>query len=529
MNEERKTMITASDRSPPAGAPFFSIVYRNPGDAASEVRAEPTYFRDLALNQIVDPLVSACAEYDLAPYFYTTLADRDAIAWRHEVFRDLEDDRTLDAVRECSKRMRGVRERLAQSAKAHYRYEKERLHLGAARQYCDAIAALVPRLRAADLRSRGLCALRDYVAEYAEAGAFGALAADTARVEAGLDAVRYCILIDGGTVTVRPWSGEVDYTAAVEATFEKFRRAAVEDFRVAFPESTGMNHIEAQIQDRVALLLPESYHALDAFCTDHAAFVDGAIARFDREVQFYVAWLESLTPLASAGLAWCYPEVTRATREVRARDTYDLALATKLVAKGSKVVTNDFELRGAERIFVVSGPNNGGKTTFARTFGQLHHLAALGCPLPGTEARLYHCDRVFVHFERREDTANLRGKLMDDLVRIRAILDRMTTDSIVVMNEIFASTTLDDAVFLARKVLERIAALDAIAVCVTFLDELAAIGPKMVSMSSIVDPGDPAVRTYKVERRPPGGRAYALAIARKYRVDYDSLKRRLDR
>ncbi|MGH3026353.1 MAG: MutS-related protein, partial [Gaiellaceae bacterium] len=183
---------------------------------------------------------------------------------------------------------------------------------------------------------------------------------------------------------------------------------------------------------------------------------------------------------------------------------------------------------GAERILTVTGPNQGGKTTFARMFGQLHYLAALGVPVPGRSASLFLPDRVFTHFEKEENIATLRGKLDDELVRMREILDQASADSVVVINEIFASTTLADAVQLGERMLRRIIELDCLALCVTFIDELATLGPATVSMVATVEPDDPSRRTFKVVRKPADGRAYAWAIADKYGISYERLQARLE-
>lgn len=422
--------------------------------------------------------------------------------------------------------MRGY---LAQLAKLHYERQKQAWFLDAAQIYCGAIDRLARDLSLAEPQSRGFLGFGEWLGSYIGSSGFASLRNEVGRLKEDLSEVRYALRIKGSRIRVSRAVDEADYGADVSRTFERFKQGAAREYRFAFSSGPDMNHVEAAVLDLVAQLFPEAFSRLEQFSRDHGDYLDPAIRAFDREVQFYLACLEHVTRLKKAGLSFCYPALSDRSKDVSARDAFDLALASDLVARKTAVVTNDFYLEGRERIFVVSGPNQGGKTTFAKTFGQLHYLASLGCPVPGSESRLFVFDNLFTHFDREEDLQNLSGKLEEDLRRIHEILEQATASSILIMNESLSSTTLSDALLLSTRILRQVVARDMLCVTVTFLDELASFGDTTVSMVSTVAADDPARRTFKVVRRPADGLAYAAAIAEKYHLTYRSLKTRLGR
>lgn len=512
------------DRPSNGDVAFGSVLF--PGKAVSPPAAEePPFFRDLNLDQLVATVISGREEYDLLAFFHLPLASVEDVEYRHAVFRDLESREMRGSLKEFGERMHRVRSYLGLAQKQHYRLEKQRWFLDAAGLYCDAVSRLASALDESAPQSPALTGILAHLAAYISSDAFAALSRDVIAVRNGLDSVEYTVRINGARVTVAAYENEADYSDEIAQLFARFCQGDVESHLVKVPDPGSMDHVEARIAELAARLFPKEFQALQKFCSNHNRFLYDAIAAFDREIQFYLAYLDHIDRVTRRSLTFCLPELSDESKAEHVEGGFDLALAAKVGGERS-IVPNGYELDGNERILVVTGPNQGGKTTFARMFGQLHYLAALGVPVPAASARLVLPNQIFTHFEREEVVGSLRGKLEDELVRVRDILSEATSASVVVMNEMFASAALADALALGTDVLRQLIERGCLGVCVTFIDELSRLGEETVSMVAQVLPDDPATRTFKLVERPADGRAYAWALARKYGLSYEQLQER---
>ncbi len=242
----------------------------------------------------------------------------------------------------------------------------------------------------------------------------------------------------------------------------------------------------------VATELSAAADAVEAFLRqlrDELAFLLGAI-RLERR-------------LAGAGLDTCLPQVVVAPEASapprwRGSGLYDPALALRI---GTAVVPGDLDADGAALV-VVTGANQGGKSTLLRAIGTAQLLAQAGLFVPARELRLELRPWVYVHFGREEDRRLRRGRLEEELERMRRITERIRPGDLLLANESFASTNEAEGSALAHGVFTALADAGVRVVAVTHLYELA---------QGLEEAGRQDTLFLRAQRREDGTRPFVIA------------------
>ncbi len=506
---------------------FKSILFDRYKYSEEKSKLHSCVYKDLNLDQIISTIISSKKEYELDSFFYTPLKDIELIFYRQEVMKDLEKKSIFKAIKEFELNFRMVRESLENSNKLNHSYQKSSWFLQAVLLYCKGLKNLFEKLSLTTLNSKGLQLFYQYLEEYLNSEPFLNLFSTSQTLDKKIQDIQYCLKIKGSCIKVESYKTQINYEKEIEIFFQRFTKNSKDSYIVTFGDYIDLNHVEEKVVQMLSKLYNDEFLGLENFYKNNNNFIDLKIKTFDREIQFYISFLEHIQIMKKSKLSFCYPAVSTKKKDVYASCLFDMTLASKLSPQDFPIVCNDFYLKDKERIIVVTGPNQGGKTTFARSIGEFFYFSSLGCKVPAKKAEVFLQDKIFTHFEKEEDIKNLRSKLEDDIMRAKDILDEATSNSMVVVNEIFTSTTLEDATKLSENIIKKIIDFDLICIWVTFIDDISRFDEKIVSMVSQVDMQNHEHKTYKIIREFADGKAYAKAIAKKYALTYDDITGRI--
>lgn len=255
------------------------------------------------------------------------------------------------------------------------------------------------------------------------------------------------------------------------------------------------------------------------------------------EILFYTRWAELTEKLQAIGMPMCNPQILD-TEERRCtfKDVYNLKLAiNKLNGEEINIICNDFEFSDEHRIYILTGPNRGGKTIFTQAIGLSMLMAQWGVYIPASAASVSPCDNIFTHFPADENETVDLGRLGEESQRLSKIFEIATRYSLLLLNESLATTSVAEGVFIAKDVVKSMRYLGTRAIFNTHMHDLA----KSVQELNDAVEGDSRVeslitgvyngeRSFKVSIAPPQGVSYAADIAKKYGVTFEQIKEDID-
>jgi DNA mismatch repair protein MutS len=152
---------------------------------------------------------------------------------------------------------------------------------------------------------------------------------------------------------------------------------------------------------------------------------------------------------------WCLPDFV-AGNELHIKGGRHPVVESALAKSGDRFIANDCGLAPDKRLWLVSGPNMGGKSTFLRQNALIVILAQAGSYVPATSARLGIVDRLFSRVGASDNLARGRSTFMVEMVETAAILAQATERSFVILDEVGRGTSTYDGLAIAWAVVEGI-------------------------------------------------------------------------
>lgn len=188
------------------------------------------------------------------------------------------------------------------------------------------------------------------------------------------------------------------------------------------------------------------------------------------ELGFFIGCLNLYDQLVHKGEPVCLPEPLPAKKPMLAsRALYDVCLSLNMAPR---VVGND--LSADDKVLVIiTGANGGGKSTLLRSVGVAQLMMQSGMFVPAEFYRSSVCHGTFTHFKREEDVTMKSGKLDEELHRMSEIVDMVSPNSLVLLNESFASTNEREGSEIARQIIRAFLEMDIKVLYVTHLFDLA--------------------------------------------------------
>ena len=254
------------------------------------------------------------------------------------------------------------------------------------------------------------------------------------------------------------------------------------------------------------------------------------------EIEFVSRAAELITRLKGKGYSMCTPILKpMSEKSFSAKGLFNPRVA---LAIEDEIVTNDLAFDENAGIYVLSGPNRGGKSVITVALGAAQAMCQLGLPIPADECVISPVSGIFTHFPEGADDTIDKGRLGEECARLKEIFDSIDEYGMFLLDESLSSTGSYEASYIASEILTAFAVLRCRGIFSTHLHELAASLGEInarstekggVVIDTLVAGIEEGQRSFKIHRAKPVGKSYAKDIADKYGLSFENLIERMGR
>ncbi len=301
--------------------------------------------------------------------------------------------------------------------------------------------------------------------------------------------------------------------------------------------ATGNDPLSDSLKKVVTNILKRLVKSIKSTLQKYVNISGYALVGLMPEIIFYIRFAELIDKMKEKNLPVCKPLAVDNNKTTCGREIYNIKLAIKRT-KGEdfEIVGNDIDFNDSQSVFIMTGPNRGGKTTFTQAVGHCFLMAQSGIYVPAEKFHYYPVDNIYTHFPADENETVDLGRLGEESKRLSDIFKVATNKSLLLLNESLATTNVAEGVFIAKDVIRAMSYLGARAIFNTHMHELAhhieeynSSPDSKSKVQSLVTGMENGRRSFKCRIAPPQGVSYAKDIAEKYGVTYNIIKSEIDK
>lgn len=292
---------------------------------------------------------------------------------------------------------------------------------------------------------------------------------------------------------------------------------------------------------------------LDKYTKKYVELIDEALDEYkaigfkdvysiEYQLDYYTGIIAMIKNVRAKGLEMCRPKLLPASeRRAVIKGIFDPVYFSEAAVynlshkEKREVVTNDISLTPEKGFYILTGANNGGKTTFVRAVGLCQIMAQAGLYVPAGECEISVCDMVYTHFPKEEQKGIDASRFTTEIKQFKEISEVITNKSLILMNESIQSTTPRECVDIAVSLVDIFAVLGVRGVFATHLVDIA---PKALKLNTTekLNTGIESItvcveestgrRLYRIAEGLPADTSYAGTIFEKFGLDLEALKKR---